>query len=186
MQSLLVFIELLEKPVIAAINGYAIGGGLELSLACDFRIASEEATFALTETSMGAIAGVGGAQRLSKFIGRGKAIEMNMLGRKAKAEEVERLGLLYSRVPADELMGAAIALGRELCARSPFALAMVKSCMSGTENMSAEQAMRLGLDSMLLCLTTGCAEEGMRAYREKRAAEYPGVSFGLDADDIGD
>jgi len=178
-QSLFDSIEALEKPVIAAINGFALGGGAEMAMASDFRIMSEGARFGVPEILLGALAGAGGVQRLPRLIGRGRAIEMNMLGHHLSAQEADRFGLLYSRVPAQELLDASFALGRELAQKSPFALALIKSCIVSSENMSTKETMQLGLDAMLLCATSEYAHEGFNAFFEKREPKFEGLSFSL-------
>src|SRR5438477_9761859 len=121
-QAVLSFIERFPKPVIAAINGFALGGGCELALACHIRIASEKAQIGLPEVTLGMIPGYGGTQRMVRLLGKGKALELICTGDRVRAEEAERIGLVNKVAPADQLMTEAAQMARKLLSRGPLAV----------------------------------------------------------------
>ena len=122
------------KPIICAINGWVSGGGCELSLTCDFRFMSRKATIGLIEVLLGILPGGGGTQRMARLLGIGKALEMMMLGKAIGADEAERIGLVHRACEPDELMPQAIDFAKQLAARPPLALALIKRCIyEGTE-----------------------------------------------------
>lgn len=178
-QGLFDFVEEFEKPVIAAINGFALGGGAELSMVCDFRIMSETARIGVPEIKLGVLAGAGGVQRLPRLIGRAKALEMNMLGSHLSAEEAEKFGLLYKRVPPDKLMDACVELAVELGRKSPIALALIKACVNMSMDVPVKDSLKFGLEAMLRAFAYEDQEEGMKAFFEKRGPVFPGRSFGI-------
>jgi enoyl-CoA hydratase len=170
-------IETFDKPVIAAINGFALGGGAELALACDFRIMSDTAKFGLPEVKLGAIPGGGGVQKLHRFVGRGRALELVLLGQHLTAEQVERYGLLYRRVPPDRLREEALELGRALAAMSPVALAWAKAAVNMATDVDVQSANLYALDAMtLLASASEDQREGMQAFFEKRPPRFPGFA----------
>lgn len=177
-QDLFIFIRELEKPVIAAINGFALGGGAEMALAADFRVMSDSAKFGVPEIDLGVLAGAGGVQVLPGLVGRAKALEMNMLGEHIEAEEAKEVGLIYSSVPADKLMDEAMSLARKLAGKSPLAMAYMKSCINNSQDVSTKEAMRQGLNAMLLCISSEINKEGIKAFFEKRKPRFEGISFG--------
>ncbi|BCV24590.1 enoyl-CoA hydratase-related protein [Gelria sp. Kuro-4] len=168
---------LLEKmgtPSIAAVNGYALGGGCELAMACDLRIASTNAKFGQPEIKLGNIPGWGGTQRLPRLIGKTKAKELIYTGRFITAMEAERLGLVNKVVSPEELLLTAKELAREVAAMAPIAIKMAKAAIDqGTE---AELAIGLSLEAqgVAMCLTTDDQKEGVRAFFEKRAPVFQG------------
>src|SRR5207244_3580683 len=127
-------IERFPKAVIAAINGFALGGGCELALACHIRIASEKAQIGLPEVTLGIIPGYGGTQRMARLLGKGRALELICTGERVGAEEAERIGLVNRVVPADQLMATAESLARKIMSRGPLAVrAAIEAVMSGSE-----------------------------------------------------
>jgi enoyl-CoA hydratase len=167
-------IERFPKPVIAAINGFALGGGCELALACHIRIASEKAQIGLPEVTLGIIPGYGGTQRLPRLVGKGKAFEMVCTGDALSAAEAERIGLVNKVVPADQLMAAAEEMAKKIASRSPVAVrAAIEAVNSGTD-MSLDDGQLLESTLFGLLCATEDMKEGMAAFLEKRPARFPG------------
>lgn len=165
-------IERFPKPVIAAINGFALGGGCELALACHIRIASDKAQLGLPEVTLGIIPGYGGTQRMARLLGKGKALELILTGDRISAEEAERIGLVNKVVPADQLMAAAEELARRIMTRGPLAVrAAIEAVMSGSE-MPFEEGQFLEATLFGLLASTDDMKEGMKAFLEKRTAEF--------------
>lgn len=171
-QELMNQIEAFPHPVIAAVNGFALGGGCELALACDLRIASEEAVFGLPETTLGVIPCFGGTQRLPRLIGAAPAKELIYTGRKIKAEEAKALGLVNSVVPPEELMAAAEAKLRQITANAPLALRMAKAAINQGAQLPLHLALELEADMTALLGTTEDAAEGGRAFYERRRPDF--------------
>jgi enoyl-CoA hydratase len=167
-------IERFPKPVIAAINGFALGGGCELALACHIRIASEKAQLGLPEVTLGIIPGYGGTQRMARLLGKGKALELILTGDRIAADEALAIGLVNKVVPADQLMPTAEAMARKIASRGPLAVrAAIEAVMSGSEMPQAEgQLLEATLFGLLA--STEDMREGMGAFLEKRAAEFKG------------
>jgi len=164
----------LDKPVIAAINGNAIGQGLELALACDIRIVTETSHFGLPHIRKGLISWDGGTQRLSRLVGRGKAVEMILTGEMIDAKEAYRIGLVHKVVHPDELMTTAMGIAQEMVAKGPIALRYAKEAIYKGMDMTLEQGLRLEADLYLLLHTTKDREEGIQAFREKRIPKFEG------------
>ena len=162
------------QPIIAAIRGVALGGGLELALACDIRIAADDAQLGLTEVNLAIIPGGGGTQRLPRLIGRGKALEMILTGARIGAAEALRLGLVERVVPAAEVLAAAQDLARELAGRAPVALRYAKEAVVKGLGMSLDDGLRLEGDLSTLLRTTEDRLEGARAFLEKRKPSWKG------------
>jgi enoyl-CoA hydratase len=162
------------QPIIAAIRGYALGGGLELALACDIRIAGDDAQLGLTEINLGIIPGGGGTQRLPRLIGRGRALEMILTGARLGAAEALRLGLVERVVPAAELGASAGALARTLADKPPLALRYAKEAVVGGLEIPLEAGLRLENDLAALLRTTEDRLEGARAFLEKRKPRWTG------------
>jgi len=160
------------KPVIAAINGYAFGGGCELALACHVRLAADHAVLGLPEVGLGIIPGYGGTQRLPRLVGSGRALELILTGRRVKADEADRIGLVNRVVPRAELMTEAESLAAAMLKNGPLALAAaLEAVMRGTALGPADgQAIESGLFGMLAA--TEDMHEGMRAFLEKRPARF--------------
>jgi enoyl-CoA hydratase/carnithine racemase len=158
------------KPLIAAINGLALGGGLELALACDIRIAAASAKLGLPEVALGLIPGWGGTQRLPRLVGYGRAEEMILTGRAVTAEEAERIGLVNKVVPDDELLAAALELARSIAEKSPDAIRLAKQAMIQGLDMTLDKALELEASLEDAALNTAGFDNGFQAYREKRWA----------------
>lgn len=164
----------MPKPVIAAINGYALGGGCELLLACDIRIAAESARIGQPEINLGIIPGYGGTQRLARLVGYGMAKYLIFSGEQISAAEAREIGLVDIVVPDDELPTAAMELAQKLAAKAPLAMMMAKEAI----NMAAETGLESGLAfeaaQFGLVAATSDAREGTRAFLEKRAPNFEG------------
>jgi len=167
-------IERFPKPVIAAINGYALGGGCELALACHIRIASETAQIGLPEVTLGIIPGYGGTQRLARLVGKGKALEIICTADRVNAADAEKIGLVNRVVPADQLMSVAEEMARKMASRGPVAVrCAIEAVMSGSE-MPFEEGQFLEATLFGLLCATDDMKEGMKAFLEKRAAKFTG------------
>jgi enoyl-CoA hydratase len=167
-------IERFPKTVIAASNGYALGGGCELALACHIRIASENAQIGLPEVTLGIIPGYGGTQRLARLVGKGKALEIICTAERVGAAEAEKIGLVNRVVPADQLMATAEEMARKIASRGPVAVrCAIEAVMSGSETPFEEGQFLEATLFGLLCATEDM-KEGMNAFLEKRAANFTG------------
>jgi len=165
-------IERFPKPVIAAVNGFALGGGCELALACHIRIASEKAQLGLPEVTLGIIPGYGGTQRMARLLGKGKALELILTGDRVGAAEAERIGLVNKVVPADQLMTAAEEMARTIAKRGPLAVrAAIEAVMSGSE-MPFDEGQFLEATLFGLLASTEDMKEGMSAFLAKRQADF--------------
>ena len=167
-------IENLNVPVIAAINGYAIGAGLELALACTFRIASENARFAASEVKLGIIPGGGGTQRLARTVGRTKAMEMVLLGDMIDAQEAYRVGLANKVVPADVLMGEATSWAEKIKALPKLAVQYAKEALNRGANLGLDQGLAHESYLFALACSTEDKKEGVAAFLEKRQPKFVG------------
>jgi len=163
-----------SQPVIAAIRGFALGGGLELALACDIRIAAEDAQLGLTEINLAIIPGGGGTQRLPRLVGRGKALEMILTGMRVPAAEALRIGLVERVVPVAELMTAAQGLARQIADKAPIALRYAKEAVVGGLGLPLADGVRLENDLSTLLRTTEDRVEGAKAFVEKRKPTWTG------------
>lgn len=168
------FVERMRKPVIAAVNGYALGGGLELALACHMRFASENARFGLPEVKLGIIPGYGGTVRLPRIVGRGRALEMILSGEMIDADEAYRIGLVNRVTPQIELMGEAEALMETIQANAPIAIGLALESVEHGSNATTEEGLTLEANLFGLLASTDDMREGMQAFLEKRAAEFQG------------
>jgi len=167
-------IERFPKPVIAAINGYALGGCCELALACHIRIASENAQIGLPEVTLGIIPGYGGTQRLARLVGKRKALEIICTADRIGAADAEKIGLVNKVVPADQLMSVAEEMARKIASRGPVAVrCAIEAVMSGSE-MPFEEGQFLEATLFGLLCATDDMKEGMKAFLEKRAANFTG------------
>lgn len=164
----------LDRPVIAAINGDALGQGLELVLACDIRIAIETASFGLPHITAGLIPWDGGTQRLSHLVGRGKTMEMILTGETIDVQEAYRIGLVNRVVRADELMGVAMDVALGMASRAPIALKYAKEAVYKGMDLTLEQGLRLEGDLYFLLQTTSDRTEGVTAFREKKSPRFEG------------
>lgn len=165
-------IEALYCPVIAAVNGYALGGGLELALVCDIRIASEKAKFGLPEVTLGIIPGYGGTQRLSRTIGVGKARMMTYTGEIIGAGEALEIKLVEDVVEAESLMEAARGLARKIAANAPIAVKGAKKAINQGRNLSLEQGLAIELAEQIVCFSSEDKQEGVEAFINKRTPEF--------------
>ncbi len=164
----------LWKPIIAAVNGIAVGAGLELSLACDLRIASENAKFGVPEVKLGVIPGWGGTQRLPRAIPSAKAAEMLFFGESIDAQEAYRIGLVNKVVPADQLLATAEEWAQRLCELPPLAVRAAKEAMLRGAEMNLEDGLRLETKLIDYLFTTEDHKEARQAFVEKRKAEIKG------------
>ncbi|MGQ9674468.1 MAG: enoyl-CoA hydratase/isomerase family protein [Chloroflexota bacterium] len=164
----------LPKPTIAAIQGAALGAGLELALACDVRIAAEDATFGFPEIMLGLIPGHGGTQRLPRLVGRAKAIEMILSGDPIDAAEAYRVELIARVVPAEELLAAAEEMASKLTAYGPIALRFAREAVLRGLDMTFDQGLHLEMDLYALLQTTHDRAEGIRSFKEKRPPKFEG------------
>lgn len=167
-------IERSSKPVLAAVGGYALGGGCELALACHLRLASENARFGLPEVGLGIIPGYGGTVRLARLVGLGRAIEMTLTGEPVKAERALELGLVSAVVARDELLDHARALMRTITSKGPVAVRMALECIYHAMDASTAEALEHESALFGLLASTGDMREGMTAFLEKRPPEFRG------------
>lgn len=161
-------------PVIAAMNGDALGQGLELALSCDIRIASDKACFGLPQVAQGLIPADGGTQRLPRIVGRGKALEMLLTADRIAAGEALDMGLVSRVVPLTELAGEVETLAEAIAAKGPVALKYLKEAVNKGLDMTLEQGLRLEADLYFLLHTTADRKEGIRAFGEKRPPKFKG------------
>jgi enoyl-CoA hydratase len=173
-QAVLDLIEGLGKPVIAAINGYALGGGCELAMACTIRLAAETAKLGQPEISLGIIPGYGGTQRLPRLIGKGRALELILTGAPITAAEAHRIGLVNQVVPAAELMTRAKQMAAVLARQAPIAVGYILQAVNQGLEMPTHEALAYEATFFGLLATTDDMREGMRAFLEKRKPEFHG------------
>ncbi|MDT0349595.1 enoyl-CoA hydratase/isomerase family protein [Pseudonocardia charpentierae] len=168
-------VEAFPKPTVAAVNGFALGGGCELAMACDIRIASENARFGLPETTLSVLPGAGGTQRLARLVGTGRAIEMILTGRFVDAAEAHAIGLVTAVVPADDLPGELRRLADQILAKGPLAVRLAKLVVRA--GMDADQRTGQVIEQLAQALlyTTADKAEGTSAFLEKRPPEFKGA-----------
>jgi enoyl-CoA hydratase len=167
-------LERCPKPVLAAINGFCLGGGMELALACDIRIASSAAKFGQPEVNLGIIPGGGGTQRLPRIIGLGAALRLILSGDMIDAAEALRLRLVEEVVAPEELLPRAMALAETIAAKSPVAVAAAKEATRAALSLSLPEGLKLETALFQLCFASDDKAEGVRAFLEKRPATFPG------------
>ena len=165
-------IENFPKPVIAAINGYCLGGGNELAMGCDLRVAADSAKFGQPEVKLGIIPGFAGTQRLSRLIGKGRAKEMIFTGEMIDADEACRIGLVNRVVARDRLLEEAKALAMKMCDKSASAISLAKEAIDNGLEMDFSRAERVEADLFALSFTTADCKEGISAFLEKRPAKF--------------
>jgi enoyl-CoA hydratase len=166
--------ERMPKPVIGAINGFALGGGLELALACHIRLASSRARFGLPEVKLGIIPGYGGTVRLPRLVGRGRALELMLTGEMIDAEEAYRIGLVNRVTPPESLLDAARELAAKMIANGPIAIALALESVDRGMSTTIDDAQILESNLFGLLASTDDMREGMNAFLEKRKAEFKG------------
>ncbi|MEX0736614.1 MAG: enoyl-CoA hydratase-related protein [Bacteroidota bacterium] len=171
-QSVFDLVENLGKPVIAAVNGYALGGGMELALACHIRIAAENAKFGQPEVNLGIIPGYGGTQRLARLVGTGKAMELILTGDAIGAQEAWRIGLVNQVVPVPELMSTANAMAQKVASKGQLAIRMALKAVNMTQETTLTDGQALEASLFGLCCGTEDFKEGTKAFLEKRKPEF--------------
>lgn len=167
-------IETLHVPVIAAINGFALGGGCELAMACDIRICSDNAKFGQPEVGLGIIPGFSGTVRLARLVGMGMAKQLIFTGRTIRADEALRIGLVNAVVPQNELMDKAMEIANQIAANAPLAVKAAKLCINDEWDMTADEAIRNESVIFGRCFLTEDQKNGMKAFLEKGKCEFQG------------
>ena len=167
-------LERIAKPVIAAVNGFCLGGGMELALACDIRIASTSAKFGQPEVNLGIIPGGGGTQRLPRVVGLGSALRLILTGDMIDAAEALRLGLVEEVVAPDQLMTRAMAMAETIASKSPVAVAAAKEATRAALSLPLGEGLKLETALFQLCFASDDKVEGVRAFMEKRPAKFTG------------
>ncbi|HEX8847445.1 MAG TPA: enoyl-CoA hydratase-related protein [Pyrinomonadaceae bacterium] len=162
------------KPVIAMINGYCLGGGCELALACDLRIASETASFGQPEINLGIIPGGGGTQRLTRLVGEGKAMELILTGEIINAQAAYNIGLVNIVVPAADLEAKTMEIANRIAEKSPVALRMAKEAVKLASRSNLDEGLRREVDLFALCFSSEDKDEGVNAFLEKRKPVFKG------------
>jgi len=162
------------KPVIAMINGFCLGGGCELAMSCDIRIASEKARFGQPEINLGLIPGGGGTQRLPRLVGVGQAMRLILSGDMVGAAEAKEMGLVEMVVPAEELRAKTLELAGKIAGKSPLTLKVAKEAIRASERTSVEDGITYERDLFCLCFSSADKEEGVKAFLEKRPAQWTG------------
>ena len=166
------YIELLNKPVIAAVNGFALGGGCELAMSCDMRLAGQKAKFGQPEVTLGITPGFSGTQRLSRLIGPAKAKELIFTGGMIDAEEAKNLGLVNYVYPNDELMGKAVELANKIASNAQVAVSLAKSAINRGLDTDIETGIAYEVSVFGICFSTKDQKEGMTAFLEKRKPSF--------------
>ena len=164
----------IDRPVVAAINGEALGQGLELALSCDIRLASDKARFGLPQVASGLIPMDGGTQRLPRIVGRGKALELILTTEIISAEEALAIGLVSQVIPHENLASEAETLAQTIASKAPVALRFVKEAVNKGMDLTLEQGLRLEADLYFLLHTTADRTEGIKAFLEKRPPQFKG------------
>ncbi len=164
----------IRKPIIAAVAGYALGGGCELAMMCDFILAADTAKFGQPEINLGVMPGIGGTQRLTRFVGKSKAMEMNLTGRFMDAEEAERAGLVSRIVPADDLIDEAIATAAKIAEKAPLAVIAIKESVNRAYETTLAEGVRFERRVFHSLFATEDKAEGMEAFVDKRTPQFRG------------
>ncbi|HKZ42167.1 MAG TPA: enoyl-CoA hydratase-related protein [Candidatus Hodarchaeales archaeon] len=174
LQGMLHRFERVSKPIIAAINGYCLGGGLELALACDIRYAADTAKLGQPEINLGIIPGAGGTQRLPRLIGKGKAKEMIYTGAHISASEALQIQLVQKVFPLKDLLSEVTKLAKEIAKKSPLIISYAKEAIDFGTDVPIEQGLLIEADSFALCFGTKDKDEGVKAFLEKREPKFIG------------
>ena len=164
-----------SKPVIAMINGYCLGGGCELALACDIRIASDRAQIGQPEINIGIIPGGGGSQRLPRLVGLGKAMQLILTGDRIPATEAHRIGLVDEVVPHEQLEARTLEIANKIAEKSPIAVRLAKQAVKASTRMGIDEGLRYEQTLFSLIFTTRDKDEGVRAFLEKRPPKWTGT-----------
>ncbi len=167
-------LELLDIPVIGAINGFCLGGGCELAMSCDWMIAADTAQFGQPEVNLGVTPGLGGSQRLTRLVGRARAMEMVITGNTINAEQALSWGLINHIYPADQLMNEALKLGRNIARKGPLAVKYSKQLIQRGQDLDLDNACAMESQLFGLSFSTSDQKEGMQAFIEKRKAVFKG------------
>ncbi|HVM16285.1 MAG TPA: enoyl-CoA hydratase-related protein [Gaiellaceae bacterium] len=167
-------IERMRTPVVVAIHGFCLGGGLELAMACDVRVAAEDAQLGQPEINLGLIPGGGGTQRLPRLVGHGRALLLNLTGEFLSGAQAYEWGLVERVVPAGELLDAALAVARKIAGQSPFAVAVVKELAAETRDLPLSEGLRREAEGFRRCLASEDGLEGVTAFIEKRQPVWSG------------
>jgi enoyl-CoA hydratase len=162
------------KPVIAMINGFCLGGGCELAMSCDLRIASDRARFGQPEINLGLIPGGGGTQRLPRLVGTGQAMRLILTGDMIPAAEAKEIGLVDQVVPHEELRAKTLELAQKIAAKSPLTLKVAKEAVRASERLAIEEGILYERDLFCLCFSSADKEEGVAAFLAKRPAAWSG------------
>lgn len=173
-RSLFNAIDSFPKPIIAMVNGYCLGGGCEVALACDLRIASDKASFGQPEINLGIIPGGGGTQRLTRLVGEGKAMEMILSGEIINAETAFAIGLVNHVVPSDQLETKTMEIANRIAEKSPVALRLAKESVKLASRSNLDEGLRREVDLFALCFSSADKDEGVKAFLEKRKPEFKG------------
>jgi enoyl-CoA hydratase len=173
-RSLFNAIDSFPKPIIAMVNGYCLGGGCEVALACDIRIASDHASFGQPEINLGIIPGGGGTQRLTRLVGEGKAMEMILSGEIIDAQAALAIGLVNQVVPADQLETKTMDIANRIAEKSPIALRLAKEAVKLASRSNLDEGLRREVDLFALCFSSEDKDEGVKAFLEKRKPEFKG------------
>jgi enoyl-CoA hydratase len=173
-RSLFTAVDTFPKPVIAMVNGFCLGGGCELALSCDIRVASETARFGQPEINLGIIPGGGGTQRLTRLVGEGKAMELILTGDMIDAQTAYNLGLVNLVVPAADLEAKTLELANRIAEKSPVALRMAKEAVKTAARANLDEGLRREVDLFALTFSSEDKDEGVRAFLEKRKPDFKG------------
>lgn len=173
-RSLFTAVDTFPKPIIAMINGYCLGGGCELALACDIRVASETASFGQPEINLGIIPGGGGTQRLPRLVGEGKAMELILTGEIIDAKTAFAIGLVNHVVPPDQLEAKTMEIAGRMADKGPIALRMAKEAVKLASRSNLDEGLKREVDLFALCFATEDKDEGVKAFLEKRKPEFKG------------
>jgi enoyl-CoA hydratase len=167
-------LEMLPVPVVALVNGYALGGGCELAMACDWIVASERALFGQPEVNLGVVAGFGGTQRLTRLVGRAMAMDLLVTGRMVKADEALRIGLVNQVVAPEQILEKGIEIARTIASKGPVAVRLTKQIVQRGQDLDLANACQQEAYAFGLCCATADQKEGMKAFLEKRPAQFVG------------
>lgn len=173
-RSLFTAIDTFPKPIVAMINGYCLGGGCELALACDIRIASANAMFGQPEINLGIIPGGGGTQRLTRLVGEGKAMELILTGEIIDAQSAFNIGLVNHVVPLDQLRTKTLEIAKRIAEKGPVALRLAKEAVKLASRSNLDEGLQREVDLFALCFSTEDKDEGVKAFLEKRKPEFRG------------